>query len=75
VSGQTRLAVNINDDTAEVLRDCFRHFGWSATECVRQAFGLLKFAINTRANGGRLAVLSDNGREVREVVFDWEIVR
>lgn len=51
--GYFRLSVLINDESAAVLRRVKDQRGWSATECVRVAIGLLdRLEAAREANGG-----------------------
>lgn len=43
-----RLSVNINPETAAILRQVREECGWTTTECVRVAIGLLGYHESAR---------------------------
>ena len=51
-----RLSVNINDETADILRQVMAERGISATEALRWAIGYLGLAEHVVRNGGRFLV-------------------
>lgn len=67
-----RLSVLMHESTADVVRTLRHRYGWTPTKAVGQAFGTLKFMMETVARGERIAVISKHGRVTREVVFEWQ---
>lgn len=63
----TRLSININSETEEVLK---RHKdrGFSITETVRRAVALLDMIDKEHSSGGRLQLVDAKG-DVRELMF------
>jgi hypothetical protein len=59
-----RLSININTQSAEILRTIAAEREISATEAVRRAIGLLGFTEEARRNGETLYV-ERNGRRAR----------
>jgi hypothetical protein len=57
-----RLEVNINDESAEILRRVMAEKGISATEATRQAIGLLGFMEEQRREGNRVIVEKPGGK-------------
>lgn len=60
-----RLSVNINDECAQILRGVKAGRGWSTTEAIRQAIGLLGFFENARGKLGDTPP-ADLARTIRE---------
>jgi hypothetical protein len=56
------LSVNINDESAAVLRSVMAARGISATEAVRRAIGLLDLVENVYRSGGRIIIEKGDGR-------------
>jgi len=63
-----RLSVNLNPDTADVLKEYAIRKGVSVTEAVRRAIGVLKFVDETQNRGASVMVSDDSGG-VKEVMF------
>ena len=49
-----RLSVNLNEESAEILRRVTKDRGISTTEAVRRAIGLLDFFERTHAEGTKI---------------------
>ena len=63
----TRLNVNINDETAEALRDLAERRGSSVTEVVRRAISVLKFMEDEVGGGGKTLQLIDANERVTTI--------
>ncbi|WP_406154592.1 hypothetical protein OG806_49445 [Streptomyces sp. NBC_00882] len=64
----TRLSVNINSDTAEVLRRMKMEKGISITEAVRRAISLLDLLESEHEAGNKIQLVGPRGR-IREVLL------
>lgn len=63
-----RLSINLNDATAEALKELQREQGLSATEVVRRAITLYKFISDeTRGTKKKLQIVDRKGKEVTTV--------
>lgn len=62
----TRLNVNINDETAQALRNLAQHDGVSVTEVVRRAVSVYKF-FEEAAGEGKTIQLVDRDEKVTAV--------
>lgn len=59
----TRLSVNINDDTARVIRRVADESGVTATEAVRRAVAVYEFFDDARNSGNEILLVDKRGRE------------
>jgi len=59
----TRLSVNINAESAAILRKAAEARGITATEAVRRAIGLLGFFEEAKANDSTIVVKDASGVE------------
>lgn len=69
MSTLTRLSVNMNAETAEVLRRVATGRGLSYTETVRRAISLLSFVETVQASGETIYVESADRTEIRKLIF------
>lgn len=65
-----RLSVNINDESAAILRKVTRDREINTTEAVRRAIGLLGFVEQLHNNGGRIFTEDAQGCRSILVVLD-----
>lgn len=56
-----RLSVNLNEESANILRASMKANGRSATETIRRAIGLLGFFEAARARGDEVSMRAANG--------------
>ncbi len=60
-----RLSVNINEESAAVLRRVTEHRGISTTEAIRRAIGLLSFFEDARENQVEIMTRDKDGQTSR----------
>lgn len=65
----TRLSVNINDETAEALKDLAERRGTSVTEVVRRAVAVYKFVEDEVGLQGKTMQLVDDKDRVTTVAM------
>jgi hypothetical protein len=63
----TRLSVNLNPETAALLRKTADDLGLSVTETIRRSIALHGYMTDQRAKGNR--ILIDGDEETREVIL------
>lgn len=61
MSDYQRLSVNINDESAQILRDVKDARGVTTTEAVRRAIGLLAFFETARRNNTKVWTEDEHG--------------
>jgi hypothetical protein len=64
-----RLSVNINDETAKILRNLKLKKGFTITEAVRRAVALYDLLDQEVARGGKAQLVDRNGRNARDIIF------
>jgi len=62
-----RLSINLNPESADVLREYANRKGISITEAVRRAIGALSFLDESQSKGA--SVLIKQGNDTKEVVL------
>lgn len=65
----TRLSVNINDETAEALRELADRKGTSVTEIVRRAVSVYKFVEDEVGTNGKQLQLVGRNDQVTQVAM------
>lgn len=63
-----RLNVNLNQETADALKEIADEAGISLTEAVRRAISVYKFVDDEIESGNRVQTVNPNG-EVRQLVL------
>lgn len=64
-----RLSVNLNQETADALKEIAADSGVSLTEAVRRAISVYKFVDDEREAGRRVQTVDPKGGAVRELVL------
>lgn len=64
-----RLSVNINDETAQALRELSEEHGRSFTETVRRAISIAKYLDDEQLAGNRIQIIDERRNEVRELII------
>lgn len=64
-----RLSVNMNQDTAEALKEIADEAGISLTEAVRRAISVYKFVEDEIDKGRHVQTADEKGGNVRELVL------
>lgn len=64
-----RLNVNLNQETAEALKEVASREGISLTEAVRRAIALLKFVEGEQERGRKIQTMDKEGKDKRELVL------
>lgn len=65
----TRLNINLNDETAEALKELAAKHHISVTEAVRRAVAILKFVEDETDEGHKLQITDPRHNTVRELVL------
>ncbi|MFN8192512.1 MAG: ribbon-helix-helix protein, CopG family [Nocardioidaceae bacterium] len=63
----TRLSININDETAQALRELADESGTTVTEVVRRAVSVYKFFDDARDEGKTIQLVSPNEEKVTQI--------
>jgi len=69
VNDLTRLNVNLNQQTAEALKEIAVENGISLTEAIRRAIALLKFIGDEIRDDRKVQIMDRDGRNKRELVM------
>lgn len=64
-----RLNVNLNQETADALKEVAAKESISLTEAVRRAIALLKFVEEEQSRGRRIQTMDKEGKDKRELVL------
>lgn len=64
-----RLNVNLNRETAEVLKEIAEKQGISLTEAIRRSIALLKFVDDERTSSRKIQTMDSDGKNKRELVL------
>lgn len=64
-----RLNVNLNQETADALKQVAAKESISLTEAVRRAIALLKFVEEEQSRGRRIQTMDKEGKDKRELVL------
>jgi predicted transcriptional regulator len=65
----TRLSVNINDETADALKELAKDRGTSVTDIVRRAVAIYKFVEDETGSGKSLQLVDDDDRVTKVAVL------
>lgn len=65
----TRLSVNLNEETAEALREIADSRGISFTEAVRRSIGVYKAALDEVDAGRVIRTSTPNGKKTKEWIL------
>lgn len=63
-----RLSVNINEESAEVLREVTHRHGITTTEAIRRAIGLLRFFEEEAARGNEILTRDQQSGNLNRIV-------
>lgn len=64
-----RLNINLPESVYETLQRLARESGRTMTDIIRTALSLVKIAVETDAKGNKLAVVSPEGKVLKEIVL------
>ncbi|MHD0301845.1 ribbon-helix-helix protein, CopG family [Rhodococcus erythropolis] len=64
-----RLSVNMNNETADALREIAEHYGVSVTEAVRRAVSVAYFVEHETWEGNTVQIEDPKTGKVRELVM------
>lgn len=64
-----RLTVNLNQPTAEALKDLAANKGISYTETIRRAIAILKYLDDQTGEGRMIHIMDGDGRNKKELVM------
>lgn len=64
-----RLNVNLNQETAEALKEIASEHNVSYTEAVRRAITVLKFIEDEQAQGRKVQTMDPNEKNKRELIL------
>lgn len=68
-SALVRLNVNLNQETAEALKDIAKKENISLTEAVRRAIAILKFVEEEQDRGRKIQTMDRDGKDKRELIL------
>jgi hypothetical protein len=68
-SALVRLNVNLNQETAEALKEIAKKENISLTEAVRRAIAILKFVEEEQDRGRKIQTMDRDGKDKRELIL------
>ena len=68
-TGLVRLNVNLNQETADALKQLADSQGVSLTEAVRRAIAISKFVADEQSKGRKIQTMNNQGKDKKELVL------
>lgn len=68
-SESVRLNVNLNRETADVLKEIAEKQGISLTEAIRRSIALLKFVDDERSSHRKIQTMDSDDKNKRELIL------